>query len=425
MADNFDKFYPDWVVGTLTLVSGSRNFTATNAQLTLAAIREGDTIITPGGLTLPIESINANGNGGVLAQSAPAAAAGTYATRIRFQSDNSRFTGMLAALVTRISGGNLQSIAGLAGAADKGIMFTGAGTAGTFDLPQRGRDLLAGVSTIGLLLGTAANTSVAKNAIGLGNVENTSDANKPVSSATQTSLNGKANLNGAIFTGPVTSNSYLHSRQPKGTGSPGDQLLGGSILSSYLADFGVAPFINLRLREVINNNVFALLHVAGYGGVNAYFNFNASGGLQVPGALSKGSGTFLIDHPKDPYNKNLRHGFVEAPEYLNIYRGVVDLENGKMSVDIDKAFGMSDGTFAALNVEICTFLQTQYGPDRVWLDGPADSGKFTIISENGQSNAAVAFMVTGRRNDAFVRSDLDPNTDSEGRFIPEFDKEDA
>lgn len=142
MADNFDKFYPDWVVGTLTLISGSRNFTATNAQLTLAAIREGDTIITPGGLTIPIESINANGNGGVLAQNAPAAAAGTYATRIRFQSDNSRFTGMLAALVSRISGGNLQSIAGLEGAADKGIMFTGAGTAGTFDLTAPARELL-------------------------------------------------------------------------------------------------------------------------------------------------------------------------------------------------------------------------------------------------------------------------------------------
>jgi len=42
-----------------------------------------------------------------------------------------------------------------------------------------------------------------KSAVGLGNVDNTSDADKPVSSATQTALNGKASLSGATFTGTV------------------------------------------------------------------------------------------------------------------------------------------------------------------------------------------------------------------------------
>jgi hypothetical protein len=40
--------------------------------------------------------------------------------------------------------------------------------------------------------------------VGLGNVDNTSDANKPVSSATQTALNLKANLTSPAFTGTVT-----------------------------------------------------------------------------------------------------------------------------------------------------------------------------------------------------------------------------
>jgi hypothetical protein len=144
------------------------------------------------------------------------------------------------------------------------------------------------------------------------------------------------------------------------------------------------------------------------------------------GTISKAGGTFEIDHPLDPFNKNLRHGFVESTEYVNIYRGMVDLVDGRMSVDIDAAFGMTDGTFAALNADvIVSSLQNQYGPDRVWVEAPADSGKFTIICEDTESTATIAWMVTGRRNDAFVRSDLDPNTDSEGRFIPEFDKEDA
>jgi CRISPR-associated DxTHG motif protein len=42
-----------------------------------------------------------------------------------------------------------------------------------------------------------------KTAVGLGNVDNTSDANKPISSATQTALNGKLNLTGGTLTGDL------------------------------------------------------------------------------------------------------------------------------------------------------------------------------------------------------------------------------
>ena len=45
---------------------------------------------------------------------------------------------------------------------------------------------------------------VTKAQVGLGNVDNTSDANKPVSTATQTALNLKANLASPIFTGNPT-----------------------------------------------------------------------------------------------------------------------------------------------------------------------------------------------------------------------------
>ena len=41
------------------------------------------------------------------------------------------------------------------------------------------------------------------------------------------------------------------------------------------------------------------------------------------GTLSKGSGTFKIDHPLDPANKYLSHSFVESPDMMNIYNGNV------------------------------------------------------------------------------------------------------
>jgi hypothetical protein len=46
-------------------------------------------------------------------------------------------------------------------------------------------------------------TGIAKSDVGLANVDNTTDANKPVSTATQTALDLKANLSGPTFTGTV------------------------------------------------------------------------------------------------------------------------------------------------------------------------------------------------------------------------------
>jgi hypothetical protein len=52
-------------------------------------------------------------------------------------------------------------------------------------------------------LADLANVVTARTNLGLGNVDNTSDANKPVSTAQQTALNLKANLAGPTFTGTV------------------------------------------------------------------------------------------------------------------------------------------------------------------------------------------------------------------------------
>jgi hypothetical protein len=50
---------------------------------------------------------------------------------------------------------------------------------------------------------TGTTSGITKSMVGLGDVDNTSDANKPVSIATQSALDAKANLDGAIFTGDV------------------------------------------------------------------------------------------------------------------------------------------------------------------------------------------------------------------------------
>ena len=52
--------------------------------------------------------------------------------------------------------------------------------------------------------GRTGNVVLTKNDVGLNNVDNTSDVNKPVSTATQTALNLKANIASPTFTGTVT-----------------------------------------------------------------------------------------------------------------------------------------------------------------------------------------------------------------------------
>jgi hypothetical protein len=55
-----------------------------------------------------------------------------------------------------------------------------------------------------------------KGMVGLGNVDNTADANKPVSTAMQTALNNKAPLDSPAFTGTPTLNGQPLSQQTSG-----------------------------------------------------------------------------------------------------------------------------------------------------------------------------------------------------------------
>ena len=47
----------------------------------------------------------------------------------------------------------------------------------------------------------------------------------------------------------------------------------------------------------------------------------SNGDVHVVGNLSKGGGSFQIDHPLDPKNKYLYHSFVESPDMKNVYDG--------------------------------------------------------------------------------------------------------
>ena len=122
----------------------------------------------------------------------------------------------------------------------------------------------------------------------------------------------------------------------------------------------------------------------------------------------------------DKPNKDLYHGFVEAPRYDLIYRGTATLSSGTASVDIDTTSSMSSGTFAALTQNPEVWVQNKTG----WtaLKGSVSGATLTITAQDTSSTDTVAWMVVAERADDFIKNST--LTDSDGHLIPEVDKPD-
>ena len=140
--------------------------------------------------------------------------------------------------------------------------------------------------------------------------------------------------------------------------------------------------------------------------------------LDVTGAVSKGSGSFKIDHPLKPETHHLVHSFVEGPQADNLYRGVIDLHNGKATIDLDEWFGMTPGTFLALNRDIQAFVNNADTWDLV--RAKIMGSQLVIECQNPDSNATVSWLVIGERQDKEIHDSI--LTDDNGKIIVEPEK---
>jgi hypothetical protein len=85
------------------------------------------------------------------------------------------------------------------------------------------------------------------------------------------------------------------------------------------------------------------------------------GNVTISGSITKGSGSFRIDHPIKPNTHHLVHSFVEAPTADNIYRGTVTLIGGAATVNLDTAARLTSGTFEALNTNVDCWVSNKSG----------------------------------------------------------------
>lgn len=139
-----------------------------------------------------------------------------------------------------------------------------------------------------------------------------------------------------------------------------------------------------------------------------------SGNLTVNGTKN-----FQIKHPVESLRDShfLLHATVESPQLDLIYRGSSTLSNGSVSINIDEHFGMTAGTFVALNGDIQCFTTNESGWSAV--RGKVENGVLTIECQDETSSDTISWMVVGRRIDEKVKSDRTTTTDSEGRLITE------
>jgi len=135
-----------------------------------------------------------------------------------------------------------------------------------------------------------------------------------------------------------------------------------------------------------NIGVFATCHMdSGYAG---YF----TGDVHVSCTLSKGMGSFKIDHPLYPETMYLSHSFVESPDMMNVYNGNVVLDgHGEAWVELPDYF-------EALNRDFRYQLTPIGGPGpNLYIAERMSENRFKIAG--GEPRLEVSWQVTGIRHD--------------------------
>ena len=171
-----------------------------------------------------------------------------------------------------------------------------------------------------------------------------------------------------------------------------------------------------RWRSYVDSNQDYGLY--NYGTSTESFNIDAAtDAVTIAGALSKGSGSFKIDHPLPELNEthNLVYSFTESPQADLIHRGKVALVNGAAEVNIDVASKTTEGTFVLLcgDVQCFTTNETDWCPIR----GSVSGNILTIEAQDNTCTDTISWMVIGERKDQHM---LDNDwCDDEGHVINE------
>jgi hypothetical protein len=148
----------------------------------------------------------------------------------------------------------------------------------------------------------------------------------------------------------------------------------------------------------INGGTSPALYASSTGGLAAHLagNVTVTSNLQVNGTLTKGAGSFKIDHPLDPANKTLSHSFVESPDMMNVYNGNAVLDaKGEAWVELP-------AWVETLNRDFRYQLTAIGGPGpNLHIADKVKGNRFRIAG--GTPGLEVSWQVTGIRQDGYAK----------------------
>ncbi|MEP0775248.1 MAG: hypothetical protein HRF46_12885, partial [Acidobacteriota bacterium] len=176
-----------------------------------------------------------------------------------------------------------------------------------------------------------------------------------------------------------------------GIGVYGSSSSGSGVFGESSTANGVSGLARVAGKAGVYGENPAGIGVRGVGGVWAGW---FTGDVFVTGNVSKGGGSFKIDHPLDPERKYLYHSFVESPDMMNIYNGnVVTDEDGRAVVELPPYFEALNRDFRYQLTVIGRFAQAI-------VEEEIHHNRFVIRTNMGQ--VKVSWQVTGIRQDPYA-----------------------
>lgn len=142
------------------------------------------------------------------------------------------------------------------------------------------------------------------------------------------------------------------------------------------------------------------------------------GRVDVSGTLSKGGGSFKIDHPLDPENKYLYHSFVESPDMMNIYNGLVTTDHeGYATITMPEWFDTLNRDF---RYQLTVIDESDSGWTLAKVVRKMHGNQFTI--RTNFPNIEVSWQVTGIRQDKFANAhripvEVEKEAHNKGRYV--------
>ena len=300
----------------------------------------------------------------------------------------------VAGTATAISGISSSKVTGASGVAGQSTAKTGVvnGVVGIAASKSNGTNGVQGVasSTTGEVYGVQGTTNSPD---GIGVVGgNTATSGQPIGVAGSiVSSEGAGVFGAAVATSGFNNGVFGLSYSTQGIG-----VFGGNLATSGSGTgiYGASTSSSGSGGWFVNNAGGSV--IGGANGSKTVFGVDSQGNAFFTGNVSKGGGSFKIDHPLDPANKYLSHSFVESPDMVNLYNGNVTTDPSGIAVVVLPDY------FEALNRDFRYQLTVIGQFAQAIVAQEIEKGRFTIRTD--KPSVKVSWQVTGVRQDAFANA---------------------